>query len=132
MSFVTPEKWVPKGVDALEAAAWTALRTTDDSVCVVASAGAGKTEFLAQKAAYLLETGLSPPPKRILAISFKRDAAKTLGERVRKRCDPKKARRFDSMTFDAFTKNLVDRFGPAIPPPHRPSPNGCSRPAALR
>lgn len=123
MSYVTLKDWEPKGIDTLEPAAWTALRTTEDSVCVVASAGAGKTEFLAQKATYLLETGLCPPPKRILAISFKRDAAKTLGERVRKRCEPERARRFDSMTFDAFTKNLVDRFGLAIPPPHRPSPD---------
>lgn len=120
MSFANPDNWTPKGVDTLEPAAWTALRTTDDSICVVASAGAGKTEFLAQKAAYLLDTGLCPPPKRILAISFKRDAAKTLGERVSKRCDPDRARRLDSMTFDAFTKSIVDRFGPAIPPPHRP------------
>lgn len=121
MSFVTPDDWAPKGVDSLENAAWTALRSSERSSCVVASAGAGKTEFLAQKAAYLLDTGLCPPNKRILAISFKRDAAKTLGERVSKRCDIDKARRFDSMTFDAFTKSLVDRFGPAIPTPHRPA-----------
>ena len=119
MSFVSIDDWRPQGVKSLEPAAMIALRLTDQSVCVVASAGAGKTEFLAQKAAYLLDTGLCRSPFRILAISFKSDAAKTLAERVRMRCPSDFARRFDSMTFDAFTKNLIDRFGSAIPPPYR-------------
>lgn len=123
MSYTTPKDWVPKGVASLEPAAMTGLKMTDQSVCVVASAGAGKTEFLAQKAAYLLETGLCPAPKRILAISFKRDAAKNLAERVRQRCTIDQARRFDSLTFDAFTKSLVDRFGAAIPAPYTPAAN---------
>lgn len=123
MSYTTPEDWVPKGVTSLEPGAMTALRMSDQSVCVVASAGSGKTEFLAQKAAYLLETGLCPAPKRILAISFKRDAAKNLAERVRQRCPVDQARRFDSLTFDAFTKSIVDRFGSAIPAPYTPAPN---------
>ena len=122
MSFVSVEDWAPKGVAALEPAAMTALRLTNQSVTVVASAGAGKTEFLAQKAAYLLETGLCPAPKRVLAISFKRDAAKNLAERVHQRCPSDMARRFDSLTFDAFTKSLVDRFGAAIPAPYTPAP----------
>jgi superfamily I DNA/RNA helicase len=86
----------------------------------VASAAAGKTEFLAQKATYLLQTGLCPAPKRILAISFKRDAARNLAERVAKRCPAEQARRLNSYTFDAFAKNLVDRFRAAIPDPYRP------------
>ncbi len=122
MSFVLPENWIPQGIDTLEPAAWEALKHTDVSVCVTASAGAGKTEFLAQKAAYLLQTGICRAPYRILAISFKRDAAKNLSERVRERCPDDMARRFDSMTFDAFTKTLIDRFGPAIPNPYKPSP----------
>jgi len=76
---------------------------------VVAGPEAGKTELLAQRACYLLETGLCPTPRRILAISFKRDAAKNLGERVQKRCGDR-ARRFDSFTLDKFAKGLVDRF----------------------
>jgi len=90
---------------------------------VTAGAGAGKTEFLAQKATYLLQTGLCAAPKRILAISFKRDAARNLAERVAKRCPPEQARRFDSYTFDAFTKSLVDRFRVAIPEPYCPPAN---------
>jgi superfamily I DNA/RNA helicase len=88
---------------------------------VVAGPGAGKTEFLAQRAAYLLETGLCPAPFRILAISFKGDAADNLATRVRQRCPPDLAHRFTSLTFDAFTKGLVDRFQAAIPADWRPS-----------
>ena len=111
-----------RGIAALEPAAMQAVAETRRSVCVTASAGAGKTEFLAQKATFLLQTGLCRAPYRILAISFKRDAAKNLAERVRERCPADMARRFDSLTFDAFTKTLIDRFGPAIPAPFTPSP----------
>jgi superfamily I DNA/RNA helicase len=119
MTFVRPEDWQPQGVQELEGRAWEALREVNRSVCVTAGAGAGKTEFLAQKAAYLLQTGLCPPPKRILAISFKRDAARTLSDRVERRCGDQ-ARRFVSLTFDAFTKSLVDQFRRAIPAPYCP------------
>jgi superfamily I DNA/RNA helicase len=115
-----PEDWLPQGVADLEPGAWQALRETGRSVCLTAGAGAGKTEFLAQKAAYLLQAGICPPPKRILAISFKRDAAQTLMSRVGKRCPPDQARRFNSVTFDAFTKGMLDRFRAAVPQPFRP------------
>ena len=120
MTLIPPEQWRPQGVDDLEERAWDALRENERSVCVTAGAGAGKTEFLAQKATYLLQTGICPNPRRILAISFKRDAARTLAERVEKRCPPEQARRFDSVTFDAFTKGYVDRFRAAIPAPYTP------------
>jgi superfamily I DNA/RNA helicase len=120
MSLVRSENWRSQGVADLEPRAWEALRQTERSVLVTAGAGAGKTEFLAQKATYLLQTGLCPTPKRILAISFKRDAARNLSERVAKRCPPEQARRFNSYTFDAFAKGLVDRFRAAIPQPYCP------------
>jgi len=62
MSRVSKDNWVPQGVDRLEGRAWDALRETDRSVLVTAGAGAGKTEFLAQKAAYLLQTAICPAP----------------------------------------------------------------------
>jgi superfamily I DNA/RNA helicase len=117
---VRPQDWCPQGVADLEDRAWDALRETGRSVCVTAGAGAGKTEFLAQKAAYLLQTGLCPYPKRILAISFKRDAALNLSRRVHQRCTPDQARRFTSYTFDAFTKQMLDRFRMAVPAPYTP------------
>ncbi len=119
MSLVKPEDWRTQGIDGLEENAWEALREVSRSVCVTAGAGAGKTEFLAQKAAYLLQTGLCAEPQRILAISFKRDAASNLERRLEARC-PEQARRFTSITFDGFTKGFIDRFRLAIPAPFTP------------
>lgn len=115
-------EWRPVGVEDLESTAWTALRSSV-STYVVAGPGAGKTEFLAQRASYLLQTGLCPPPFQILAISFKKDAATNLAARVASRCTSHQAARFHSMTFDAFTKGLVDRFVETVPGPWRPTKN---------
>ncbi len=120
MPLIRPEVWRPLGIDDLEDRAWTALRETAGSVCVTAGAGAGKTELLAQKAAYLLQTGICPAPRRVLAISFKRDAAKTIGDRVRLRLPAELARRFVSLTFDAWAKGLLDQFRRALPSPYAP------------
>ncbi|WP_246684090.1 MULTISPECIES: UvrD-helicase domain-containing protein [unclassified Mesorhizobium] len=65
------------GRAAIHPEAWRALRQAG-CVCVVAGPGAGKTEFLAQRAVYLLETGACPSPYQVLAISFKSDAADNL------------------------------------------------------
>ena len=119
---VRPEDWTPIGVEQLEANAMSVVCSTENR-SVIAGPGAGKTELLAQRAAYLLQTGASPTPQRILAISFKRDAASNLGARVRKRCHRQHAGRFDSMTFDAFAKGLLDRFGQVLPERWRPSPD---------
>jgi superfamily I DNA/RNA helicase len=117
---VNVQDWRPSGIDDLEPQAWRALRETT-CTCVIAGPGAGKTEFLAQRAVYLLETGLCPHPRRVLAISFKSDAADNLATRVRKRCPSELAGRFVSLTFDAFTKGLVDRFLLTIPAEWRPT-----------
>ena len=119
---IRPADWTPIGVDELEANAMSVVRSIENT-SVIAGPGAGKTELLAQRAAYLLQTGASPPPQRILAISFKRDAAFNLGARVRKRCHRQHAGRFDSMTFDAFAKGLLDRFGQVLPKRWRPAPH---------
>ncbi|MBB5156829.1 UvrD-helicase domain-containing protein [Saccharopolyspora phatthalungensis] len=94
--------WHPVGIDQLEPAARDALPATG-CTAAIAGPGAGKTEFLAQKVAYLLQTGACPAPRRILAISFKRDAAANLECRGRDRI-PEHAERFVSMTFDKFTR----------------------------
>ena len=119
---VRPDDWKPVGVSALEANALNVVRSTDNR-SVIAGPGAGKTELLAQRAAYLLQTGSASPPRRILAISFKRDAATNLAARVRQRCHRNHAGRFDSMTFDAFAKGLIDRLGQALPDRWRPRPD---------
>ena len=70
----------------------------------------GKTEMLAQRADFLFRTGTCRYPKRILAISFKVDASTNLKERVKRRCGSELASRFDSYTFHAFAKRIIDRF----------------------
>lgn len=116
--------WRPTDIEDLEPAAWDALRHTGNAA-VTAGPGAGKTEFLAQRAAYLLQTGTCRAPGRILAISYKRDSAMNLARRVASRV-PDEAHRFVSLTFDAFTKGLVDRFARALPSPWRFDQTGYS------
>ncbi|WP_308984518.1 ATP-dependent helicase [Thalassobacterium sedimentorum] len=111
--------WQPVGVESLEPAADDVVRSTC-STLVVAGPGAGKTELLAQRACYLFQTGKCPSPKRILSISFKRDAAKNLGQRVAFRC-PDSAHDFDSFTLDAFAKGTVDRFSAGLVDDWKPS-----------
>lgn len=110
---IAPADWRPRDIADLEPAAWDALRAGTSSI--TAGPGAGKSEFLAQRGSFLLETGLCRAPKHILAISFKRDAAANLRRRVQVRL-PQHAHRFTSMTFDAFTKSIVDRFKDLLPP----------------
>lgn len=90
------------------------------NVLVVAGPGAGKTELLAQKASYLFQTNTCRDPQKILAISFKNDAADNLKKRVIKRCGKEVESRFISMTYDAFSKSLVDHFRFALPEDIRP------------
>ncbi|MFY1671274.1 UvrD-helicase domain-containing protein [Plantactinospora sp. WMMB334] len=111
---MTPAEWTPSPGIELEPNADIACRTTDRSMAVTAGPGTGKSELLAQRASFLLETGLCPLPKRILAISFKVDAAANLRDRVRRRVRPELARRFDSYTFHAFSMRLIRRFRLAL------------------
>lgn len=122
MTYVLPDDWETAPQIRLEGTALEVVRS-DFSVSVLAGPGAGKTELLAQRAAYLLATGLCPPPRRILAISFKVDAARNLMERVSERSDSAQANRFESLTLDAFAKRIVDQFLEAIPIQLRPSPD---------
>lgn len=90
---------------------------------VVAGPGAGKTELLAQRACFLLQTNTCKFPHKILAISFKKDAAYNLKERVIKRCADELSKRFDSYTFDSFAKQLLDRFIQALPDDFKINPD---------
>ncbi|MFA1822416.1 UvrD-helicase domain-containing protein [Virgibacillus oceani] len=119
-NYVKKESWNPKDDVVLERAAQEVVKY-EKNAYVLAGPGAGKTELLAQKACYLLETNTSAYPARILAISFKRDAAKNLKERVEKRSGKEFANRFVSLTYDSFAKQLLDRYRLAIPEFYRPS-----------
>lgn len=111
---IKPTDWRPAGGLKLEPNALRAAREQTQSLALTAGPGAGKTEMLAQRADFLLRTGLCPFPQRILAISFKVDASRNLKERVRERCDPALAARLDSHTFHGFAKRLIDRFRPVL------------------
>ena len=123
MKIVHPEKWLPCDGITLEETANTAVRCGDRHVLVVAGPGAGKTELLAQKAAFLFQTNQCRDPQKILAISFKTDAAENLKERVERRCGAEIKGRFVSMTYDAFAKSILDHFMYALPESLRPQPD---------
>ena len=111
---IRTEEWQPVGGLHLEPNAQAAVREIENNVVVTAGPGAGKTELLAQRADFLFRTGASRYPQRILAISFKTDAARNLQERVRLRSGSQFAARFDSFTFHAFAKRLIDNYRPAL------------------
>lgn len=108
------EDWIPTDGLKLEDNARKIVKSDYHSL-VIAGPGAGKTELLAQRACYLLQTNECKFPQKILAISFKSDAAANLKDRVTLRCGNELTKRFDSMTYDAFAKNLFDRFKTALP-----------------
>lgn len=108
------EDWRPADGLNLEPNALRAATERERSLALTAGPGAGKTEMLAQRSDFLLRTGTCRYPKRILAISFKVDASRNLKERVRKRCGADLAARFDSHTFHAFAKRIIDRFRPVL------------------
>lgn len=108
------DAWRPADGLTLEPNALLAAKEQVRSLALTAGPGAGKTEMLAQRADFLLRTGTCRYPKRILAISFKVDASSNLKERVKRRCGSEVAVRFDSYTFHAFAKRLIDRFRPAL------------------
>ena len=111
---IRPEEWRPADGLTLEPNALTAAKERARCQALTAGPGAGKTEMLAQRADFLLRTNLCRYPKRILAISFKVDAAKNLKERVNRRCGASLSCRFDSYTFHAFAKQIIDRFRPVL------------------
>ena len=119
--FISADKWIAQGI-TLEDAALETVKSIENTL-VIAGPGAGKTELLAQRACFLLQTNTCACPKRILAVSFKKDAASNLSDRVQKRCGKELARRFESMTFDAFSKEILDRFYLSLPAEYQPASN---------
>ena len=107
---ISAEQWIPADGLTLEPNAMNAAKEQEKCLALTAGPGAGKTEMLAQRADFLFRTGTCRYPKRILAISFKVDASTNLKERVKRRCGSELASRFDSYTFHAFAKRIIDRF----------------------
>lgn len=117
---VKSDVWFPKGDIILEEAALEAVKDVANCL-VIAGPGAGKTELLAQKLDYLFSTNKCISPKKILALSFKTDAASNLKERIKKRYGDEYASRFTSLTYSAFEKRILDQFRNVLPEEIRPS-----------
>ncbi|MDO8291166.1 MAG: ATP-dependent helicase [Parvibaculum sp.] len=111
---IAVDAWQPADGLTLEPNALRAAKEQVSCLALTAGPGAGKTEMLAQRADFLLRTGTCRFPRRILAISFKVDASRNLKERVYRRCGSDLASRFDSYTFHAFAKRIIDRFRPVL------------------
>ena len=117
---VKSDDWFPKGVIKLEDAALEVVKDVTNCL-VIAGPGAGKTELLAQNLDYLFSTNKCISPKKILALSFKTDAAANLKDRVKKRYGDEYASRFTSLTYSAFEKRILDQFRDVLPEDIRPS-----------
>lgn len=119
MNWIKTEQWKTKDGFTLEKEAMDAVISNQNTL-IVAGPGAGKTELLAQRACFLLETNTAKHPKKILAISFKKDAAENLKDRVELRCGKELSSRFESKTYDAFAKEILDRFRNSLIETYRP------------
>lgn len=91
------------------------IKNTNDNLLIIAGPGTGKTELLAQKACFLLQTGKCKYPRKILTLCFKIDAAANIKERVIERCGIIAEKTFVSMTFDSFFISIVRRFSCFLP-----------------
>ena len=113
--YLSPELWEPTDEFISTKTSERIIKENHKNLSILAGPGAGKTEILAQRANFLLQTGVCKSPIKILALSFKVDAASNIKKRVDLRCGQQLARRFDSSTFDAFFISLVRRFLSLLP-----------------
>lgn len=113
--YLSAELWEPSNGFITTKTSEKIIKEKQKSLSILAGPGAGKTEILAQRANFLLQTGACKSPQKILALSFKVDAAANIKNRVDLRCGKELARRFDSSTFDAFFISLARRFSSLLP-----------------
>lgn len=88
----------------------------DTPLLLQAGAGSGKTQTMATRIAFLLESGV--PSRSILGICFTRQAAETLRERVARSLPPTLAGQAHVLklkTFHAFGLECLRRFGSLAP-----------------
>lgn len=111
---INREEWLPSEGINFPQIVLNDIIKNNSNLAIIAGPGTGKTELLAQKAAYLFETNECPNPYKIIALCFKVDAAKNLQERIEKRCCGIN-NRFISLTFDAFFISIVRKYGNFLP-----------------
>ncbi|KAG5485495.1 hypothetical protein LSCM1_07580 [Leishmania martiniquensis] len=91
----------------------------DAALILQAGAGSGKTQTMAARIAFLLQSGV--PGASILGICFTRQAAEALRDRVRSTLPPTLARQAHMLklkTFHAFGLECLRRFGGIGPDTH--------------
>lgn len=76
MLYISPENWSPADGFTLEPAAEIAVKAEMNNL-ILAGPGAGKTELLAQRACYLLQTNLCPSPQKYWQLVLKQTQQKT-------------------------------------------------------
>lgn len=75
----------------------------EDATLVLAGAGSGKTSVITAKAAYLIKARIRKP-EEILLLTFARDAANEMSERIEARCGKAvQARTFHALAYDSCT-----------------------------
>ncbi len=85
-----------------------AIHAEENTVAVIAGPGTGKTGTLVNRIAWLIEEkGVSP--KEITAVTFTRQAAKEMLERLEKRLGKKRTRGLTVGTFHAICLNLIEK-----------------------
>lgn len=87
-----------------------AVRTTRPKVVCIAGAGAGKTKVLVERFARLLEDGADA--NRLLAVTFTRDAAAEMSERLLARLPGRKLP--EIRTFHSWGVRLIRRHSRAV------------------
>ncbi len=115
MKYIQPESWRPSAGIELTAEQWDFINDVNGNITIIAGPGTGKTEAIAQKVTYLLHTKTCPPPRRILALCYKVEAAANIRTRVAKRCPQDLAYRFHSYTVDSFLISIIRRFAVNLP-----------------
>lgn len=109
------QNWKPTDGVELTDEQLAVVRDTQNNLAIIAGPGTGKTEVLAQKATFLLQTRTCAFPYKILALCYKVDAAANIKSRVKKRCPKELAYRFHAMTIDSFLISIIRRFSNSLP-----------------
>jgi uncharacterized protein (TIGR00375 family) len=85
-----------------------AIHAEENTVAVIAGPGTGKTGTLVNRIAWLIgEKGVSP--KEITAVTFTRQAAREMLERLEKRLGKKRVKGLTVGTFHAVCLNLIEK-----------------------
>src|SRR5204863_4010850 len=77
---------------------------------VVAGAGTGKTTVLVERVAHLIQQGIARP-EEILAITYSRNAARQITDRVRARVGPLLSAGLQTGNFHSYCYQLLARHG---------------------